>query len=54
MKINIEDFIIFDIIFFFKSLQKYEYQEQTAEIEVVGADGSIFVSTLKHTLQDEV
>ena len=27
-----------------KNLQKYEYQEQRAEVEVVGADGSIFVS----------
>ena len=26
------------------NLKKYEYQEQTAEVEVVGADGSVFVS----------
>ena len=27
-----------------KNLVQYEYQEQRAEVEVVGADGSIFVS----------
>ena len=30
--------------YFSTNLQKYEYQEQKAEVEVIGADGSIFVS----------
>ena len=34
------------ILGFFKNLQKYEYQEQKAEVEVIGADGSIFVITI--------
>ena len=29
------------------NLKKYEYQEQTAEVEIVGADGSVFVSVTK-------
>ena len=32
---------------FSKYLQKYEYQEQTAEVEIIGADGSIFVSDVR-------
>ena len=32
---------------YFQNLQKYEYQEQKAEVEVIGADGSIFVSDIK-------
>ena len=52
-----EFFVIFHINFqkigpFFKFLLQYEYQEQTAEIEVLGADGSIFVSCIKNILQD--
>lgn len=31
----------------FKNLQKYEYQEQKAEVQVIGADGSIFVSNTR-------
>ena len=40
------------ILGFFKNLQKFEYQEQKAEVEVIGADGSIFVSnfTIKRFL----
>ena len=30
--------------YFSKNLRKYEYQEQSAEVEVIGADGSILVS----------
>ena len=32
---------------FSKYLQKYEYQEQTAEVEIIGTDGSIFVSDIR-------
>ena len=31
-------------LIFPKNLWKYEYQEQSAEVEIIGADGSILVS----------
>ena len=34
-----------------KYREKYEYQEQTAEVEIIGADGSIFVSNFREKYQ---